>query len=301
MYQFLSRRCRQAAACLLTLSAALCGTAAMAQTASAPLFDQLPEAIKARKTIRVAGDAFAPYRIVGEDGKTVTGIDAELLQAMEPLLGVKFEQTIVSNLPAMLAGIDTGRYDLSMGPLMASKAREERYDIITWLLSKPAFIVPASRKTSKIEDLCGMRIAFPAGSTQEVVAKQLSSRCESKGLAVMQLVPLSDQNVTVLAVQSGRADTTGMQFAAALHLNAQNPGKFHIQTDATDAMGILHQGSIVKKGSEIGPAFLEAFKRIHASGEYDRILKKWGLSQARQPEIVLNPATKGLITNAPVR
>ena len=40
---------------------------------------------------------------------------------------------------AMLAGIDTGRYDLSAGPLLSTKAREERYDILTWMLSKPAF------------------------------------------------------------------------------------------------------------------------------------------------------------------
>jgi polar amino acid transport system substrate-binding protein len=301
MFQMLPRRRFSAVASLAALAAALCGGTARAQTAQAPLFDQLPDDIKARKVIRVAGDVYAPYRIAGEDGKTLTGLDADLLAAMEPLLGVKFEQTIVSTQLAMLTGIETGRYDFSMGPLMASRPREERYDIIAWLLSKPAFIVPASRKTSKLEDLCGLRIAYPAGTAQETTSRMLSDRCTSQGLPAMQLVPMSDQNVTVLSMQSGRADTTGMQLAAGLYLAQQNPGKFHVQTDQTDGLGILYQGALVKKGSPLGPVMQEAFKRIHASGEYDRILAKYGLGPARQPEIIMNPASKGLTASSPVR
>ena len=123
----------------------------------------------------------------------------------------------------------------------------------------------------------------------------LSERCTANGKAAMQLVGLNDQNVTVLSVQSGRADTTGMQLAAALYLTQQNPGKFHIQTDETNGLGVLHLGTILKKGSEVAPAFLEAFRRIHASGEYDRILAKYGLAPARQSEIGMNPVSKGQV------
>ncbi|MDO8772639.1 MAG: transporter substrate-binding domain-containing protein [Burkholderiaceae bacterium] len=270
-------------------------SASQASTHNKPpaLFDRLPASVKSTKVLKLVGDSFAPYRIVGEDGKTVTGIDTDLARGLEPILGVKIEQTIVSNLPAMLAGIDTGRYDFTTGPLLSTAAREERYDLLTWLLSKPAFALPVSagRKTSRLEDLCGLRISYPAGSAQERYVKMVTERCLSAGLAAMQPVGLSDQNATVLAAQAGRADVVGMQLAAALYLQKQNPGKFHIQTDQTDGLGILHQGFVLKKNSELSPVLLDALKQLWASGEYDRIMTKWGMGLSKVSEPKLNPAS----------
>lgn len=265
----------------------------VAAQAAPPLFDRLPAAVKTTKVLKLVGDSFPPYRIVGEDGKTITGIDTDLARALEPILGVKIEQTTVSNLPGILAGIDTGRYDLTTGPLLSTKAREERYDMVTWLLSKPAFILPvaAGRKTSKLEDLCGLRISYPAGSAQEEYTQKVTERCVAAGLAAMQPVPLADQNATVLAAQAGRADVAGMQLASALYLQKQNPGKFHIQTDTTDGLGVLHQGFVMKKNSELTPVLLEGLKQVWASGEYARIMEKWGLGAARTPEPKFNPSS----------
>ncbi len=277
----------------LRLAAMVLLMQALQPAAAQPLFERLPQPIKDSKTVKLVGDAFAPYRMVGEDGKTVTGIDTDLARALEPLLGVKFEQTTVSNLPAMLAGIDTARYDLTTGPLLSTKAREERYDIITWIVSKPAFIVPTAggKKVAKLLDLCGLRISFPAGSAQEPVAKQVSERCVADGQQPLTLIGLADQNATVLAAQSGRADIAGMQYAAALHLQKANPGKFHVQTDETDALGILHQGFVMKKGAPLAPVLLEALKQLWASGEYKRIMDKWGLGPAMAAEPRLNPSS----------
>jgi polar amino acid transport system substrate-binding protein len=268
--------------------------------ANAPLFDKLPASIKASKTIKLVGDSFAPFRIVGADGKSVTGIETDLARALEPMLGVKFEQNIVSNLPALLAGIDTGRYDLSSGPLLSTKPREERYDIVTWLLSKPAFVLPvaAGRKTAKLEDLCGLRMAYAAGSSQEQYNNRISERCKAAKLPELQLVPLQDQNATVMAAQAGRADAVSMQLSAALYLQTQSPGKFSIQTDQTDALGVLHLGFVTKKGSELSPVLLEALKRLWASGEYQKILGKYGLAAAAASEPRLNPTTSGALASA---
>jgi polar amino acid transport system substrate-binding protein len=277
------------------LVAALALVAALSAQAddTAPLFDRLPASVKSSKTIRLVGDSFAPYRMVGEDGKTVTGIETDFARALEPILGIKFEQTIVENLPAMLAGIDTGRYDLSSGPLLATKEREQRYDIVTWLLSKPAFVLPvaAGRKTSTLEELCGLRISFAAGSLQEEYMKKLDARCVAANRPVTQPVALSNQNATVLAAQAGRADVASMQYAAALYLQQQNPGKFLIQTDETNQLGVLHQGFVISKSSGLGAVLEQALKQIWTSGEYARILEKWGLGPAKADSPRLNPSS----------
>ena len=275
------------------LVAAGATTVAAAQTAGAPLFPSLPAGVQSAKVIRLVGDSFPPYRIVGDDGKTVSGLETDLVRALEPLLGVRFEQTIVNGLPAMIAGIDTGRYDLSTGPLLSTKAREERYDMLPWLLSKPAYILPsqASAKVKRLEDLCGLRIAYSAGSVSEEYQKMLTQRCTSAGMPAVRDVPLQEKDTVVLALQSGRADAASIQLAAAKYLQHLSPGKYHVQTDQTDAMGVLNLGFVVKKGSPLGPVLLEAMKRLQASGQYTQILAQWGLEVAQQPQMRLNPAS----------
>lgn len=279
---------------LSRLAAGIALVVAVPLCSAATLFERLPAPIKASKTIKLVGDSFAPYRTVGEDGKTVTGVETDLARALEPILGVKFEQTIVSNLPAILAGIDTGRYDLSTGPLLSTKPREERYDIVTWLVSKPAFMLPvaAGRKTQTLEDLCGLRVSFAAGSSQEQYMKKVDERCVAARRPATQPVPLPDQNATVLAAQAGRADVASMQLSAALYLQKQNPGKFHVQTDQTDQLGILHLGFVTKKNSELTPVLHDALRQLWASGEYDRILQKWGLGAAKADAPRVNPASR---------
>lgn len=277
---------------VLALAALYTGGLAYAQAAGNVLHDRLPAAIKNAKVLKMVGDSFPPYRTVGNDGKTVTGIDADIAKALEPILGIKIELHIVSNLPAMLAGIDTGRYDFSGGPLLSTKEREKRYDILAWMLSKPAFVLPVNgRKTNVLLDLCGLRVAYPAGSAQEEYSKKVTDRCVSAKKEPLAYVPLADQNATVLATQSGRADVSGMQLAAALYLQHRMPGKFTIQTDETDGLGVLHQGFVFKKDSELSPVILDALKQIWASGEYAKIMEKWSLGAAKTPIPMLNPSS----------
>ncbi|MBO9516414.1 MAG: transporter substrate-binding domain-containing protein [Variovorax sp.] len=274
-----------AAFCLGALPAA-------AQDNGPSLFSRLPANVQATKVVRMVGDSFAPYRIVGDDGK-VTGVESDLARALEPLLGVKIEQTIVNGLPAIIAGLDTGRYELSSGPLLSTRTREDRYDILPWLLSKPAYILPASAagKVKRLEDLCGMRIAFSAGSVSEEYQKMLSQRCTSAGLPGVRDVALQEKDTIVMAMQSGRADAASIQLAAARYLQHLSPDKFHVQTDQTDALGVLNLGFVMKKGSPLAPVLLDAMKRLQASGQYTQILSKWGLETTQQPVMRLNPAS----------
>lgn len=268
--------------------------AANAKDENAPLFKMLPESVQQSGTIQVAGDAYPPYRIIEADGKTRTGIEADLLAAMEPLLGVEFQNTVVAALPAMLAGIDTGRYDLSTGPLLDTKKREERYDIIPWIFSKPSYVLrsDAEATVKTLEDLCGLRIAFSAGSASERYQQMVSERCVADGRKPLVDVPLQDKSTLMLAVRSNRADALSSELAAALYLQAQFPDEFYIQTDQTDQLGILNLGFVLMKDSPISPAIVAAMKALNESGEYGKIMTKWGLAKAMQSDFSLNPASQ---------
>src|SRR5690606_20267308 len=56
----------------------------------APLYDQLPDAVKDAGVIKIAGDTHPPYRTIEENGD-ITGIDPDLQAALSKQLGVPFE------------------------------------------------------------------------------------------------------------------------------------------------------------------------------------------------------------------
>ena len=277
---------------VLAVSAFLvAGPMAPAHASSAPLYNELPETIKKAGKIHVAADKLPPYRISSEDGRKVEGLEVELIQALEKQLGVPFETSIVANGPAIFTGIDTGRYDISFGPALATAEREKRYDIIPWLLSKPAFVLPAQHglKTKSLMDLCGRRISVMTGSAAIREIEIMDGLCEKAGQKKVQQVVMPDQNATLLAAQSGRADAFSMQYAAALYLLKTRPGEYTVQTDESNSLTTLRLGMILKSGSALSPVMQKAMQNLLDNGEYKRILHNWGLDPASIDTIQLNP------------
>ncbi|GAB3444778.1 transporter substrate-binding domain-containing protein [Actinophytocola sediminis] len=261
--------------------------------ASSPLHAKLPQQFKDSGVIRFAGDSHPPYRIVGADGKTVTGIDHEVQQALGAALGVRTEITIVPGLPAALSGMLSGRYDGFNGPVKDTAEREEKFDAIVWMVTRTAYLIPKSG-SADIEssaDLCGKRVAGVEGSIVADQAVRLSDWCADQGKEAVEFIGLADTNGTILAAKSGRADVVGMTESAALDAMAAAKDEFTYvtQTDEQGA-GVDQLAMLVPKKDGLGPVMLEAFQEIFANGEYDKIMKKYGLEKVAVDEPKLNTA-----------
>ena len=287
----LGQRGRRSLASLALLALVAATPLAAAPNPQAPLFNALPAAVQQAGKIQVVADMMPPYRIAGSDGKSLTGLEAELIDALETQVGVDMETTIVANGPAVFTGIDTGRYDVSFGPALATAEREKRYDMIPWLISKPAFVIPTQHgfKTQKLLDLCGRRISVMSGSAAIREIEALDKLCQAAGLKTVQQIVMPDQNATLLAAQSGRADAFSMQFAAALYLLKTRQGEFLVQTDETDTLTTLRLGMILKSGSALSPVLVKAMQALVDNGQYAAILERWGLAPAAIRVIQLNP------------
>lgn len=281
----------------LLVTAALAGSTllsavtAQAANPNAPLYSQLPPAIQKAGKIQVVADMLPPYRISGADGRSLTGLDAELTEALEKQLGVEFETTIVANGPAIFTGIDTGRYDFSFGPSLATAQREKRYDMIPWLLSTPAFVVPLQHgfKPQRITDLCGKKVSVMSGSAAICEIEMLDQLCLAQDKQKVQQVVMPDQNSVQLAAQSGRADAFSMQYAAALYLLKTRPGEYMVQIDDTNTLTTLLLGMILGKDSGLTPVLTQAMQNLVDNGEYLTILDRWGLAPAAVTKVVANP------------
>ncbi|EHR51300.1 periplasmic component of amino acid ABC-type transporter/signal transduction system [Saccharomonospora marina XMU15] len=261
---------------------------------SSALHDELPQSVKDAGVLRFAGDSHPPYRTVGPDGKTVTGIDKDFQDALGEVLGVRTETVIVSGLPAALQGMLSGRYDAFNGPVKATEEREQQFDTITWMTTRTSYVVPTG-PSSGIEsagDLCGKRVAVVKASIVEEQLTKLSRYCQDNGKQPAETIGLDDTNATILATRSGRADAAGMTQAAAIDVTKEQQDAFTYVTQ-TDEQGATsdHLALFVPKDSELGPVLHKAFQELFANGRYREIMRHWGLTDVMVEQPLLNVAT----------
>ncbi|QFZ24562.1 transporter substrate-binding domain-containing protein [Saccharothrix syringae] len=269
------------------------GARSPAGGASGDRHEQLPQRFKESGVIRFAGDSHPPYRVVGADGTTVTGLDRDLQQALGEVLGVRTETVVVPGLPAALSGMLSGRYDAFNGPVKDTAEREEQFDAIVWMVTRTAYLVPKSGPggVKASDELCGKRVAAVSGSIVEDQIARLTDWCAKAGKPAVEFIGLADTNGTILAARSGRADAAGMTESAAIDALAAAKDDFTYvtQTDEQGA-GVDELAMLVPKSSGLGPVVHEAFQEVFANGEYDRIMERYGLQNAKVDKPGLNTA-----------
>ena len=277
-------RTRAAALSLLALLALLCASAQAQVQAPAPtqtLRDKLPADIQRAGVLRFVGDSHPPYRILDDDRRIREGIDADLARALEPVLGIPIRHHVVNSLSGTLAGLESGRYDVAMGPALPTKDRLVRFDAVTWLVSYPSFVYPNNkpRRFAKVEDLCGLKVAYVAGSISERVTDRVGDRCAKAGMKRPSHVPLVDSNMTMVATQAGRADVAAMTSTAALHAVHENGTLFGAFRDPENKLGVDVLGLFVTKRSGLGPVLRDAMAELFKRGDYQRVMAKWGVDK----------------------
>ncbi|MBE1495793.1 polar amino acid transport system substrate-binding protein [Amycolatopsis lexingtonensis] len=267
---------------------------AAALTADQALHDQLPQAVKDSGVLRFAGDSHPPYRTVGPDGKTVTGIDHDFQQALGQLLGVRTETTIVSGLPAALQGMLSGRYEAFNGPVKATAEREKQFDTVTWMTTRTSYVIPEGSPAGikRADDLCGKRVAVVTASVVEDQLAKLSAFCEKQQRPAVQVVGLDDTNATLLAAKSGRAEAAGMTQAAAIDVTTQQKGQYEYVTQ-TEEQGATKDNLALytPKAGKLGPVLQKAFEELFRNGTYARIMKQWGLQDVTVPAPIFDAAS----------
>ncbi|MDQ0693070.1 transporter substrate-binding domain-containing protein [Arthrobacter sp. W4I7] len=259
---------------------------------SAKFYDSLPQSIKDKGEIVFAGDSHPPYRSVGADGKTVTGIDPDLQKALTESLGVPARIEITEGLPQMLTGMKSGRYDAFNGPVKATPDRLKEFDGVSWLSSRTSYVIPTTNgiDAKGTDGLCGTTTAGVKGSITEEQTAKLSTWCGEQGKQPVTFLGLADTNATILAVKSQRAQSAATTQTGAIDLMAQEKDKWRYvsQTDEQGA-GVDQLVLLAPKSSGLGPVLQKAFVEIFDNGKYKEIVDRWGLDDVAVEAPVLNP------------
>jgi polar amino acid transport system substrate-binding protein len=282
----------------LALAGVMLSGAAFAEEASLPklsvneeLKAKLPEAIRtAGKMISVNNGSFPPYEIV--TGTEMTGASADLTDALGEILGVKIEHETVGGLPALLAGIDSGRYQFAFGPVGDFKSREEANDFVDWVQEFVVFAVQKGnpKAITSLDTACGNRIAVMAGGSAEKVIQVQAEKCKTDGKDPIEVQSFTDQPSSILAVRSKRSDAFFSSQAPLTYFVSQAKGQLELTgVGQKNGFEALYQGAVVPKGSPLSAVLRDAVKLLMDNGTYAAIMKKWGLenNMIKEPGINL--------------
>jgi polar amino acid transport system substrate-binding protein len=257
--------------------------------AAAATVSGVPAAIKSKGALIVAADAsYAPNEFIGADGKTVEGADADLAKAIAQAMGVK---AVVKNatFDSIIPGLAAHKYDLGMSSFTDTKAREKTVDFVTYFNAGTSFYTKAGGPTvNSLADLCGKKVAVEKGTTQAVDATGQSKKCKTAGKPGVTVSTFPDQNGANLAISSGRAQVGMADSPVAAYQVKKSNGQF---TLTGKSYGEAPYGIAIPKQSGLATPVLQAVKRIMKDGQYEQILKKWGIQAGAITNPAINAAT----------
>lgn len=191
-------------ALMMALALAGCGNgggsaASTGSAASAADEADLLAQIQGKGEIIVAMEGtWAPWTYHDEDDNLV-GYDVEVAQAVADKLGVK-ASFVEGDWDGLLAGLDSGRYDIMVNGVSVTADREEKYDFsVPYAANRTAVIVSGDDDSiQSMDDLEGKHTANTITSTYAAIAEEHGA----------EVTGVDDLNQTFELLLSGRIDAT---------------------------------------------------------------------------------------------
>ncbi|MBC2868081.1 ABC transporter substrate-binding protein [Streptomyces mexicanus] len=267
--------------------------------ASAPLADKLPADIRDKGVIKVGSDiAYAPVEFKDKSGKVV-GLDPDIAAALGKQLGVTFEFDN-GTFDALLTGLRSGRYKVAMSAMTDNKSRQQGVDPTTGkkvgegvdfvdYLQAGVSLYTRKGDTESIttwSDLCGKKLAVERGTVSEDLAKTEAKKCP--GGKKLTIEAFDDNQQAETRLRSGGADAVSADFPVAAYAVKTSGGGKDFQIVGEQVEAAPYGIAVSKEDTQLRDALQAAMNAIIKSGEYQKILEKWGAQDGAVKESVIN-------------
>jgi polar amino acid transport system substrate-binding protein len=251
-------------------------TSAGGPSANATIEAEVPAAIKSKGTLTVASDAtYAPNEFIGSDGKTVEGMDADLMKALGEVMGLKVN-IVNATFDTIIPGLAAGKYDVGASSFTDTKEREKTVDFVDYFTAGVSFYAKSSANPTVkgLADLCGTTVAVEKGTTEQEESTEQSGTCTKEGKQAVKVLTYPTQNGANLAISSGRAELGMADSPVAAYQVKQSEGTFKL---VGETYGAAPYGLAIPKNSGMTKPILAALKVLISNGTYMSILTKWGV------------------------
>jgi polar amino acid transport system substrate-binding protein len=263
-------------------------TSSQGTASNSTIAAEVPAKIKSKGTLTIATDAtYAPNEFIASDGKTVTGWDVELGQALGKVMGLNWK-FVNATFDTIIPGLQSGKYDVGMSSFSDTKAREKVVDFVTYFTAGTSFYVKAQGPTiNSLADLCGHSVGVERGTTQATDSTAQNLKCKKAGKPGVSVHVYPDQNAANLAIESGRQQVGMADSPVAAYIVKQSGGKFKLTGKPYNT---APYGIALPKGNGMTKPVLDAMKELIKNGMYTSILTKYGVQQGAIATPAINAA-----------
>lgn len=253
------------------------------------LADKVPAALKSKGTLTIGTDAsYPPNEYFDTDGKTIVGMDIELLDAVLGKLGLKAKY-VNGGFDSLILGVGSGKYDMSVSSFTINKERMQQVTMVSYLKAGSQWVVPKGNpKKISLDDACGKTVTVQKGTVQVTDMQARSKKCTTGGKGEIKLLIEQDQSKATLNLSAGKADAMVADLPVSVDAVNKSGDKLELLGENYDT---APYGYVVKKDqNEFGNVLVEGLKAIKKDGTYDQILKKWKVDGGAIDDFAVNPS-----------
>ena len=248
----------------------------------------LPLAAQAAAPITAGSITNSPPMIsYASDGTTLQGVIVDLAAAMSKQMG---REIVFKAMPfsGLLPAMQAKRIHISFTLMNDTPAREKLVDFVDFFNLGTMLLIKKGnpQHVQSLETMCGMTVSTVQGSTQLALVDEMSAKCAAAGKPKVDVKKYPSGADTYLALQAGRVDTSGIDYAIAAHQVESSDGKLELAGELF-AEG-FHGAALAKDNTQLRDALLKAFQSIYEQGATQKILAKWGVPQMAIQAPVVN-------------
>lgn len=245
----------------------------------------LPKEIADSGKLRVGLSADFPPMEFKDGSNKLVGMDIDLQQKLGEILGVQIE-VVESPFDQLINSIQTNRVDVVIS-MLDTVERQKTVDFVDYFKSQGRLYTSGSRAAefTKQTDICGKKLAVSGATDYYQKVKALSkTACADKGLPEINILTTDTGTAARLQIEQGRVDLAAQGAENLTFFMKQTPGKYEpvLEPLPSGPFGIV----VAKDSTELAKALQDALATMKSSGDYQKILDKWGLGYgAMDPSI----------------
>jgi polar amino acid transport system substrate-binding protein len=261
---------------------------AAAQSVDAALVAKVPAKIKSAGKIVVGVDtSYPPSEFLAADGKTAEGFDIDLFNAVAAKFGLKTEYK-TANFDSIILGVDSKKYDIGVSSFTINPDRKKKVNMVSYYTAGTQWVVPKGNpKKVDPDNACGLNVGVQKGTVQIDDIAARSKKCTDAGKPKISPI-VEELQVKVNAdVVSGKADAMAADSPVGLYAVKQTNG-------AVEAVGKSYDAApygyvLPKSETDFATAIASALKALDTSGDYKKVLTKWGVESGAINNFAVNP------------
>lgn len=259
-------------------------------TASGSAASLVPSDIKSKGTLTIGTDAsYAPNEFTAEDGKTIQGMDVDLLSAAAAKMGLKvtFQN---GNFDTLIGGVTAGKYPAAISSFTINCERMKTVTMVKYFNAGTLWATTkGDPKKVNPDDACGLTVGVQKGTVQVDDLTARSKKCTDAGKkAITQVVEVEQSKVTA-DLMAGKVDAFAADSPVGSWAVAKNADKLQKVGSIYDA---APYGVVVPKDqTKFAQAIAAAFSEMEKDGTYKKILAKWNNTDGAVSDFAANPKT----------